>query len=98
MGPPAPPPPAPTAPATPALPQIMPVTVHVEAKIDATHAAETAADAGHEVIHEAVDIVHGVHTSETAIAIDHFLGTAINAATNYLFGPSNSGGSAGTGH
>lgn len=58
----------------------------------------SVASSGHEVVHEAAEIVHGIHSSETVDALDHFVGTAINAATNYLFGPSNGTSSGGSGH
>jgi hypothetical protein len=82
-----------------------PVTVTIKIEADGTHllkqAGDTLKEVGHEAVQDAAEvrgIVHDVHHSESAGAFDHFVATAINAATNYLFGPSSSGGSAGTGH
>lgn len=87
--PPAPPPAAP--PHTPTV-QIHPVSTNVNVDVgqDATN---ELAGAARDLVNEVVHIVHDIHNSDTVQAIDNFVSTGINAATNALFG--GSGGSGG---
>jgi len=63
------------------------VTAHVDVNVDAT-ATGKLASAVQEVVHEAVEIVHDLHTSAPVQAFSNLVTNGINAANNALFGPS----------